>query len=335
MGINSIPVSLACKLFDILIRPILTYNSEIWYMDDYFSISRSIYRAEQSGSNCDTLALEDKTCYEKIHTKFCKYVLGLRKSAGNIAAKSELGRLPITEFIKTQSLLYFCRLQSEPLHPLLKEAFSICKFIDSNGIYTWYSFINNLFKEYGMEIINFENLTKPFACLKQLLKNKINKTINDSYVRKTLDKITSFNESSKFYLYSKLKHKMEPEYYLTFLNNFKIRQLFTKFRMSDHSLKIEMGRYKNIPREERICKNCDLNEIGDEHHFLHQCTSNEVLRNSLLNKININKQDFANYNKINKSIFLLNNKSELLTEIGNFLKQSTELQKIGVLVSQG
>jgi hypothetical protein len=47
-----------------------------------------------------------------------------------------------------------------------------------------------------------------------------------------------------------------------------MRQLFTKFRVSDHSLEIESGRYQNIMREERICKNCNLNEIGDEYHFL-------------------------------------------------------------------
>jgi hypothetical protein len=44
---------------------------------------------------------------------------------------------------------------------------------------------------------------------------------------------------------------------------YKMRQLFTKFRVSDHSLEIESGRYKNITREERICKNCNLNEIGE------------------------------------------------------------------------
>ena len=63
------------KKIDILIRPILTYTSEIWLMDDYFSISRAISRSEQSGSVCDTLSLEDKFCYEKIHNKFCKYIL--------------------------------------------------------------------------------------------------------------------------------------------------------------------------------------------------------------------------------------------------------------------
>ena len=74
MNFNSNPVNLSCKLFHILIRPILTYDSEIWFMDDYFSISRAISRSEKSGSVCDTLSLEDQFCYEKIHNKFCKYV---------------------------------------------------------------------------------------------------------------------------------------------------------------------------------------------------------------------------------------------------------------------
>ena len=39
-----------------------------------------------------------------------------------------------------------------------------------------------------------------------------------------------------------------------FFSNFKMRQLFTKFRVSDHSLEIESGRYKNITREDRKCK---------------------------------------------------------------------------------
>ena len=106
----------------------------------------------------DTLSLEDKFCYEKIHNKFCKYILGLKKIACNISAKSELGRFPITDYIKTQAILYFCRLQTDPINPLLKEAFSICKSVDSDGIYTWNSFIGNIFKELDLEITDFENL---------------------------------------------------------------------------------------------------------------------------------------------------------------------------------
>jgi hypothetical protein len=47
------------------------------------------------------------------------YILGLMKIACNISAKSELGRFPITDYIKTQAILYFCRLQTDPINPLL------------------------------------------------------------------------------------------------------------------------------------------------------------------------------------------------------------------------
>jgi hypothetical protein len=61
--------------------------------------------------------------------------VGLKKNACNISAKSELGRFPITDYIKTQAMLYFCRLQADPINLLLKEAFSFCKSVDSDGIY--------------------------------------------------------------------------------------------------------------------------------------------------------------------------------------------------------
>jgi hypothetical protein len=32
---EQLPVNLSCKLFDTLIRPIISYNCEIWYMNEY------------------------------------------------------------------------------------------------------------------------------------------------------------------------------------------------------------------------------------------------------------------------------------------------------------
>jgi hypothetical protein len=60
----------------------LIYESFITFLIFFFS----------ECSVCDTLSLEDKFGYEKIHNKFCKYILGLKKIACNISAKSELGR---------------------------------------------------------------------------------------------------------------------------------------------------------------------------------------------------------------------------------------------------
>ena len=43
-----------------------------------------------------------------------------------------------------QNLSYtkFCRLQTDLINRLLKEAFFICKSVDSDGIYTWHSFFS-------------------------------------------------------------------------------------------------------------------------------------------------------------------------------------------------
>ena len=76
-----------------------------------------------------------------------------------------------------------------------------------------------------------------------------------------------------------------------------------------------------------ICKNRNLNEIGDEYHFFLKCTANHSLRNNLFNKIIFNKPDFIEEIPLNKITFLLNANSEIFAELGDFIKQSTELQK--------
>jgi hypothetical protein len=69
------------------------------------------------------------------------YVLGIRKKASNLAVRLELGRLPVENFIKSQTLLYFTRLYTTKLNPLLKESFLLCQNLDSQGIYLHMVFI--------------------------------------------------------------------------------------------------------------------------------------------------------------------------------------------------
>ena len=39
-----------------------------------------------------------------------------------------------------------------------------------------------------------------------------------------------------------------------------------------HKLPIEVGSYSNIPRNQRLCELCTLQEIGDKFHYLFKCT---------------------------------------------------------------
>jgi hypothetical protein len=78
------------------------------------------------------------------------------------------------------------------------------------------------------------------------------------------------------------------EQYLTTIKN--PSQSFTKFRISNHKLLIEYGRYQKIPRDKRHCK--DIGAVEDEFHFAFECPSYSSIRN--------------NANNILKNIFQIN-----------------------------
>ena len=134
----------------------------------------------------------------------------------------------------------------------------------------------------------------------------------------------SYNDNSKLFLYSKLKSNIEKENYLK-LENFNSRQLVTKFRISDHSLHIETGRYKKIPREFRLCKNCKL--LDDEEHFFLHCGLNDNPRINLMQKFQNLYPNFNQLDSFDKLNLILNPIDGMLSSVVDFLKQSEKLQK--------
>ena len=70
-----------------------------------------------------------------------------------------------------------------------------------------------------------------------------------------------------------------------------MRQKVTKFRLSNHRLAIETGRYDGLKREQRVCSFCQ-NKIEDEAHFLFQCPIFRNLRQRYLEPIIENIRGF-------------------------------------------
>ena len=94
-------MKLKLKLFDSLIRPIISYVSEIWISD--------FTQKELKSENLP---------FEKIHNRFCKYLLGVHKKSSNFASRCELCRLPILRFIRDRpfnlkgGVMVFCLVQN-------------------------------------------------------------------------------------------------------------------------------------------------------------------------------------------------------------------------------
>ena len=58
--------------------------------------------------------------------------------------------------------------------------------------------------------------------------------------------------------------------------------LWDAFKLCTGYLEIEVGRHKGIPEKERICRQCSLNCIENEEHFLLTCEAYDEPRNKLL-----------------------------------------------------
>ena len=319
-----IPVNLSCKLFDALIRPIILYNSEVWFMDEYFTFFKALQRSIISGRNFDRLSLVDRCIFEKIHTRFCKSVLGTRKTACNLAARTELGRLPLEAFIKTQVITYYSRINSQDINPLVRESLVLNKKLSDDGLYTWYSFATSIMNDFDLEKTDFEYQNNSFKEVKYKVKNLCKNVIKENYDKLLLDKISKFDNTSKLHLYSKLKSEIGLSNYLK-IPNFNSRKILTKFRISDHNLEVELGRYKRIPRDQRHCKVCKV--LDDESHFLFHCQINSNLRHIFLNKILNVYPDFNQLDSFEKIQLILNPDMTVLSFIVDFLKQSLELRK--------
>ena len=113
-------------------------------MDSYLKYHKAKRRAEISNKEIDNFTFIDKTPCERIDLIFCKFTLGPKKISSNIGVRAELGRLPMEHFIMTQSIVYLSRIHTDNVNPLLKEALILSKSLDSQGTYSWFTFVKNI-----------------------------------------------------------------------------------------------------------------------------------------------------------------------------------------------
>jgi hypothetical protein len=65
--------------------------------------------------------------------------------------------------------------------------------------------------------------------------------------------------------------------------------LFPTIRTSNHRLPIEVGRWTNVERRNRLCQLCQSREIGDEFHYVLQCPNFVTDRKNLIPRYFFNR----------------------------------------------
>jgi len=111
----------------------------------------------------------------------------------------------------------------------------------------------------------------------------------------------------KLRTYITFKNKINTEPYVNCLMSKRARSLFTQFRHVILPLRIETGRFRNLPVEQRICELCELDMVEDEVHFLCTCPFYVKARLLLFNKAADLDDNFVNLDVGSKFVFPMKN----------------------------
>jgi len=103
------------------------------------------------------------------------------------------------------------------------------------------------------------------------------------------------------------------EKYITCLPDVYVYALM-KFRCSCHKLSIEVGRFHNIPREERMCSKCNMSVLGDEFHFIMVCPHFKHLRQDFIPRHFLQPMSSYNFCRLMKC------KSQKVLSLSKFIR---------------
>ena len=286
------PITIAIKLWEALIIPIMCYGSEIWGF-----------------RQCNKMELIEK--------RFMKYILHLPSHASTTAVQGEIGQLPMHLWQTERILKYWGRLCSWDLPVYLKDAvkcsISIANKEPVGKRRFWWSRVEAIFIKAGY----FE-----FFHLQSCSSENINMVMNrlaDQFRQQwwnDLQRPTGKrgDTGNKLRTYALFKSSFLLEDYLTQVNITKHRIALTRLRTSCHCLQIERGRYKHPPQpsSERLCTECNM--LEDEIHFLCVCKKHEYFRGKLFQLVQERNKEFIGMSAKDKFVYMMSSKCPVILQ---------------------
>ena len=241
-------------LFDKFIVPVLTYACEVWGFHPSIHI-------------------------ERIHTKYCKNCLGVKKSAQNDFVYGELGRLPLINIRYVRIMKYWLYI----VHgnkSLYVSAFyhSSLANINVNTPHCWARSVRDLLLSIGLGEAWYNQGVGDCNAFINIFRVRIMDIAKQDWSSR-------LNNSSRARFYRAVKPDFGQSKYLEIVNVPSHRRALAKLLTSSHRLRCETGRWERpvVPYENRMCLVC-LDKIGDEFHFLLECPRHQSLRSRLISQ---------------------------------------------------
>ena len=246
----NLPLDIQLELFEKCVHPILLYGCEIW-------------------------ACEKMDVISKLQLRFLKLILGVKVTTPTCMVLGEVGRYPIEIEAKCRMLGFWyglCSTSHSESPKISNLMFQLCSklYYASDYKLPWLMKVHSLLDSLGLSYI-WSNQIHTIESFKRIVKQRL----MDQFIQEWQSRVAENSVCSNYRLFKK---KFCFEKYLTYLPSI-LRQRVLKFRLSNHRLPIQQRRTLGIPRDERICTVCDSGEVGDEFHYLLNCSNENVKRN--------------------------------------------------------
>ena len=285
-----LPIDVQLELFDKTVLPILLYGAEVWGFSKH------------------------KERIEIFYRKFLKSVLHVNNRTPDPMVYGETGKVHIDLSIKERMVNFWMRLLHGKQTKLSVLLYNIirAKHDDPTSEYKsdWITFIKNILDASGFSNIWHEapfifSQTQEPVKYANWFKNALHLRLLDIFKQDWNSQMQNNRHCSNYRIF---KDVLQFEPYLCSLNDTD-RINLCQFRCRSTKLPISTSFVYNVDNE--MCKLCELNETGDEFHYIMKCPYFSNVRKKLL------KIDCKRINCLQmKKIFMCKSTSKLKSLAG-------------------
>ena len=273
--VGGMDFSVYTKLYESLVLPVLLYGASVWGFKKY-------------------------KCLNVVQNRAQKVFLGLGRCSPNNAAIGDMGWTSIYarqlgEFYRMMLRLY--NMEGDRLN---------------KAIFKWSR------RQKKSNEAKFQKLLDNFKCSltvsdkKAAVKNLVEKIRNfeqiEWYNELWNDKGNEEN-GNKLRCYRLFKCRKETEHYVSKSMPREARKAIARLRSGTLPIYVELGRYHNIPLQNRICNYCNSNAVEDEKHLLLDCELYKDIRHDMIKEMCSLKPDFMERSILSQFCILMSTTS--------------------------
>ena len=234
-----LPFDIIFELYEQCVIPVLLYGSEVWGFESLASV-------------------------EVFHRKFFKLVLKTFKFTPNCMIHGETNTVDIQTKVDIRMANFWLKLKSGKMKISTAMCSLLSKLYEESNDQNlrWPAKIKNILSNTELSYL-WQVQVADYSYCKEEIKTKC----KNNFLKKWKEEI---NSNSQCEFYKMIKETPKIENYLSKLS-YSLRINTAKFFIRGHHLPITNDRWNKDNNPDRFCKKCDMNEIGDENHYIFSC----------------------------------------------------------------